>query len=113
MIKVWDSVEALVDSLVVSVSAANLVKAAKGHYGIASDDSGCGVNYFDRNDPETPKNRPGHVRLYYFWGPPKGYEAVTSKDEYLRVLANTLRAKGATVAAEQIDEIRAGGRHQQ
>jgi hypothetical protein len=79
MMKVWDNVESLVDSLVVSVSAGNLLKAAKGHHGIGSDDSGCGVNYYDPNDPESRNNRPGQVRLYYFWGPPKGYDAVTSE----------------------------------
>jgi hypothetical protein len=106
--KMNNSVESLVDSLVVSLSAGHLVQAAKGHHGIASDDSGCGVNYFDPNDPQSPKNQPGRVRLYYFWGPPKGYDTVTSEDEYLRVLANTLRARGATDAAQQIDEIRKG-----
>jgi hypothetical protein len=50
------------------------------------------------------------VRLYYFWGwRHGGHEAVTSEDEYLRVLANTLRAASATDAADQIDEIRKGG----
>jgi hypothetical protein len=108
--KVWDSIESLVDSLVGSLSAGHVVMAAKAHHGIASDNSGCGVNYYDRTDPESPRNRPGQVRLYYFWGPPKGYEAFTSEDEYLRVLADTLRAKGWKDAAEQIDEIRKGGR---
>jgi hypothetical protein len=41
---------------------------------------------------------------------PKGYEAFASEDEYLRVLADTLRAKGWKDAAEQIDEILKGGR---
>ena len=59
--------------------------------------------------PESPRNEQA-VEFYYFWGPPKGYEAFTSEDEYLRVLADTLRAKGSTAAAEQIDEIRKGGR---
>jgi hypothetical protein len=51
MKKVWDSVESLVDSLVVSLSAGHLVMAAKAHHGIASDNSGCGVNYYDRLTP--------------------------------------------------------------
>jgi hypothetical protein len=46
--KVWDSIESLVDSLVVSLSAGHVVMAAKAHHGIASDNSGCGVNYYDR-----------------------------------------------------------------
>jgi hypothetical protein len=109
MMKVDDSVESLVHFLVHSVSPGNLVKAAKGNHGIGSDDSGCGVNYPDPNDPEPPTPPPGQVRLYYFWGPRHGgYEAVTSKDEYLRVLANALRAASATDAADQIDEIRKG-----
>jgi hypothetical protein len=109
MMKVDDSVESLVHCLVVSLSAANLVKAAKGRHGIGSDDSGCGVNYHDPNDPESRNNRPGQVRLYYFWGwRHGGHEAVTSEDEYLRVLAVTLRAASATDAANQIDEIRKG-----
>lgn len=103
-------VESLVPSLLVSLSAGHLVMAAKAHHGIASDNSGCGVDYYDRTDPESPRNRPGQVRLYSFWGPPKGYEAFTSQDEYLRVLADTLRAKGWKDAAKQIDEIRKGGR---
>ena len=110
MKKVWDSIESLVDSLVASLSAGHVVMAAKAHHGIASDNSGCGVNYYDRTDPDSPRNRPGQVRLYSFWGPPKGYEAFTSEDEYLRVLADTLRARGWKDAAEQIDEIRKAGR---
>jgi hypothetical protein len=35
---------------------------------------------------------------------------ITSEDEYLRVLADTLHAKGWKDAAEQIDEIRKAGR---
>lgn len=108
--KVDGSVESLVHSLVVSLSPGQLVKAVKGHYGIASDDSGCGVNYYDPNDPESPNNRPGQVRLYSFWGwRHGGHEAVTSEGEYLRVLATTLRAASAADAADQIDEIRKRG----
>ena len=63
MMKVDDSVESLVHCLVHSVSPNWLVKAAKGRHGIGSDDSGCGVNYHDPNDPESPSNRPGAVTL--------------------------------------------------
>ena len=107
--KMNNSVESLVDSLVVLLSPCHLVQAAKGHHGIASDDFGCGMNYFDPNDPQSPNNRPGQVR-FSTSGAAEGYDTVTSEDEYLRVLANTLRAKGATDAAQQIDEIRKGGR---
>ncbi len=107
MMKIDDSVESLVHYLVHSLSPEWLVKAARDHHGIASDNSGCGVNYHDPNDTESPNNRPGQVRLYSFWGwRHGGHEAVTSDDEYLRVLANTLRAANATEAADQIDEIR-------
>ena len=107
MMKIDDSVESLVHFLVHSLSPEWVVKAAKAHHGIASDNSGCGVNYHDHNDPESPSNRPGQVRLYSFWGHRHGgREAVTSEDEYLRVLADTLRAANATDAADQIDEIR-------
>ena len=53
MKKVWDSIESLVDSLLASLSAGHLVMAAKAHHGIASDNSGCGVNYYDRTDPRV------------------------------------------------------------
>lgn len=109
--KIDDSVESLVHYLVRSLSPEWVVKAARDHHGIASDDSGCGVNYHDPNDPESSSNRRGQVRLYSFWGRRHGgHEAVTSEDEYLRVLANTLRAGSATDAADQIDEIRKNDR---
>jgi hypothetical protein len=59
--KADDSVESLVHFLVHSVTPAWLVKAAKGHHGIGCDNSGCGVNYHDPNDPDSPNNRPGRA----------------------------------------------------
>jgi hypothetical protein len=109
--KIDDSVESLVHCLIHSLSPEWVVRAARDRHGIASDNSGCGVNYYDPNDPASPNNRPGQVRLYYFWGRRHGgHEAVKSEDEYLRVLANTLRADSATGAADQINEIRKNSR---
>ena len=108
MMKIDDSVESLVHFLVHSLSPESVVKAARDHYGIASDNSGCGVNYHDPNDPKSPTNRPGQVRLYSFWGwRHGGHEAVTSEDEYLCVLADTLRASSAIgCSGSDKDEIR-------
>ena len=59
MMKIDDSVESLVHFLVHSLSPESVVKAARDHYGIASDNSGCGVNYHDPNDPEFANQSAG------------------------------------------------------
>ena len=108
--KIDDSVESLVHYLVHSLTPGHVVQAVRGHYGIASDNSGCGVNYYNSNDPKSPSNRPGQVRLYSFWGRRHGgHEGVASEDEYLGYWPIRCVPMGATDAAEEIEKIRKRG----
>ena len=80
--------------------------AAKGH-GFGDSDGGFGVIYASDLDEHETERRPipaGFVEVYGFWGAAKGgFEFVIGEREYLRILAQTLRAKNLSAEAAIVE----------
>jgi hypothetical protein len=85
-----------------------LVEYAIARHGFENSDIGCGVIYADPGgNHETAHIPRGHIEIYAGRGAPDGFEAITTEDNYLAILADTLRAKGEADAAAKLDAFRA------
>ena len=84
-----------------------LVEYAVARHGFENSDIGCGVMYRELgDDPQTAHIPPGHVEIYVGGGAPQGFEAIVTEDDYIAILAATLRAQGEGEAARRVEAFR-------